>query len=253
MQMHLSRSRNSPRRGPALTLSVLIAALTALVAISPGAAAPDGDPIVVQPTQALGILLSSHVAMSAPDERSTVLQHVGARRPITGERTVLPVVGFGLGADGLGWLHVLLPGRPNGHKGWIKRRSTRVTLTSWHIIVDTSERRVTVYQQAHPVRFFMAVVGKAATPTPRGEFFVEEAVQMRPGEVGAPFALALSARSNILRQFGGGPGQIALHGRTNVGGVLGSAVSHGCVRLASAAIRWLAYHIGPGVPVTIER
>lgn len=110
---------------------------------------------------------------------------------------------------------------------------------------------MTVYDQGRPVRVFKAVVGKAATPTPRGKFFVEEAVRMRPGDVGAAFALALSARSSVLRQFGGGPGQIALHGRTNVGGVLGSAVSHGCVRLASAAIRWLAYRIGPGVPVTI--
>ena len=252
MRMHLSPSKNSPSPATASMLSVLTAALAVLVATSTGTAAPRGDPIVVRPTQTLGTLLNSHVAMSAPDERSTVLQHVGARRPITGERTVLPVIGFGLGADGLRWLHVLLPGRPNGHTGWIKRRSTRVTRTSWHVVVDTSERRVTVYQHARPVRFFKAVVGKAATPTPRGEFFVEEAVQMRPGAVGAPFALALSARSNILRQFGGGPGQIALHGLKNVGGVLGSAVSHGCVRLASAAIRWLAYHIGPGVPVTIE-
>ena len=250
--MHLSRSRNSPRRARALTVWVLTATLAALVSISPGTAAPGGDPIVVPRTQALGILLSSHVAMSAPDERSTALQHVGARRPITGERTVLPVIGFGLGADGLGWLQVLLPGRPNGHAGWIKRRSTRVTLTSWHVVVDTSERRVTVYQQGRRVRVFKAVVGKAATPTPRGKFFVEEGVRMRPGDVGAPFALALSARSSVLRQFGGGPGQIALHGLTNIGGVLGSAVSHGCVRLANVAIRWLAYHIGPGVPVTIE-
>ena len=257
MQMHLSRSKNSPRpsRSQAVstsTLSVLTAALAALVAISPGTAAPGGDRVKVQPTQALGILLSSHVAMSAPDERSAVVQHVGARRPVTGERTVLPVLGLRSDANGVGWLHVRLPGRPNGRTGWIKRRSTQVTLTSWRIVVDTSGRRVTVYHEGRPVQVFKAVVGKAATPTPLGEFFVEEAVRMRPGAVGAPFALALSARSNVLRQFDGGPGQIALHGRTNIGGVLGSAVSHGCVRLATAAIRWLAYRIGAGVPVTIE-
>jgi len=39
----------------------------------------------------------------------------------------------------------------------------------------------------------------------------------------------------------------------NVGGVLGSAVSHGCVRLADAAMRWLVVRIGPGVPVSITR
>ena len=70
--------------------------------------------------------------------------------------------------------------------------------------------------------------------------------------MGAPFALALSARSNVLEQFAGGPGQIGLHGLMNVGGVLGTAASHGCVRLDNAAMRWLVLRIGPGVPVTIR-
>lgn len=69
---------------------------------------------------------------------------------------------------------------------------------------------------------------------------------------GGPFALALSARSNVLQEFEGGPGQIAIHGRDLLGGDLGQAESHGCVRLASTAIAWLAARIGPGVPVTIR-
>ncbi|HLW95544.1 MAG TPA: L,D-transpeptidase, partial [Solirubrobacteraceae bacterium] len=67
----------------------------------------------------------------------------------------------------------------------------------------------------------------------------------------APYALALSARSNALQEFDGGPGQIALHGVGNIGGVPGTAVSHGCIRLATPAITWLAMHITPGVAVTI--
>ncbi len=51
----------------------------------------------------------------------------------------------------------------------------------------------------------------------------------------------------------GASGQIALHGLTNVGGVLGTAASHGCVRLGNDAMRWLVVRIGrPGVPVTIK-
>jgi lipoprotein-anchoring transpeptidase ErfK/SrfK len=60
------------------------------------------------------------------------------------------------------------------------------------------------------------------------------------------------ARSNVLQEFDGGPGQIALHGLDNVGGTLGTAVSHGCVRLADASMRWLVTRVGPGVPVTIS-
>jgi lipoprotein-anchoring transpeptidase ErfK/SrfK len=176
---------------------------------------------------------------------------VSARRPITAERTALPVIGHKTGAHGVRWLRVLLPGRPNGHTGWIERRATAYAVTGWHIIVGTAERRVTVYRNGRPVRAFKAVVGKPSTPTPRGEFFVEESIQLRPSDVGAPFALVLSARSNVLQEFDGGPGQIALHGLANIGGVLGSAVSHGCVRLDNSAMRWLVARIGPGVPVTI--
>jgi lipoprotein-anchoring transpeptidase ErfK/SrfK len=63
----------------------------------------------------------------------------------------------------------------------------------------------------------------------------------------------LSARSNVLQEFEGGPGQIAMHGVANLGGTLGTAISHGCVRLASRSIRWLAPRIPPGAPVTITR
>ena len=74
---------------------------------------------------------------------------------------------------------------------------------------------------------------------------------MPAGDPGGPFALALSAHSNVLRTFEGGSGQIAIHGIENLDGVLGTASSHGCVRLADKDIRWLAAHIAPGVPVDV--
>jgi lipoprotein-anchoring transpeptidase ErfK/SrfK len=175
---------------------------------------------------------------------------VGARRPITGERTVLPVVGRAT-RDGARWLRVLLPGRPNASDGWIAQRGTAPSTTSWHLVVRTSDRRVLVYRRGRLVESFAAVVGKASTPTPHGRFFVEESVRMRPGSAGGPYALALSAHSNVLQEFDGGPGQVAIHGVANLGGTPGTAVSHGCVRLADRSIRWLAARIAPGVPVTI--
>src|SRR4029077_2464322 len=154
-------------------------------------------------------------------------------------------------AGGLRWLQVRLPGRPNGSTGWIRQRATVESTTRWHVVVDLSRRQVTVYLAGRPVRIVKAVVGKPSTPTPRGEFFVEEAIQLRAGDVGAPFAPALSARSDVLQEFDGGPGQIALHGLANVGGIPGSAVSHGCIRLDSDTLLWLVARIGPGVRVTI--
>jgi lipoprotein-anchoring transpeptidase ErfK/SrfK len=230
----------------------LLAGIVLLAATWTGAAPARAlTPAVVKPTQELAALLSAHEAFSKPAQDSAPLGLVQARRPITEERTVLPVLGHRTGGDGLRWLHVRLPGRPNGRAGWIRQRATVSSRTSWHIVVDTSSRRVTVYQHSRRARVFKAIVGKASTPTPHGEFFVEEAIQLRAADVGAPFALALSARSNVLQEFAGGPGQIALHGLRNVGGTLGTAVSHGCVRLDTGAMRWLVVRIGPGVPVTI--
>ena len=152
---------------------------------------------------------------------------VPARTPITDERTALPVLG-----QHDQWLLVRLPGRPNGHTGWItgaRRPSRRHRVASRR---RTSRRdRDRLPRRSCRARSFKVVVGKPSTPTPTGEFFVEETIALRAYDVGAPFALALSARSNVLQEFDGGPGQIALHGLQNVGGVPGTAVSHGCVRL----------------------
>jgi lipoprotein-anchoring transpeptidase ErfK/SrfK len=119
--------------------------------------------------------------------------------------------------------------------------------------VKLSARRVTVYRGGEVARTFAAVVGKPSTPTPRGRFFVEEPLALSSAAAGGPYALATSARSNALQEFEGGPGQIALHGRNYLPEPLGSAASHGCVRLSTGAITWLAHRIGAGTPLTITR
>jgi lipoprotein-anchoring transpeptidase ErfK/SrfK len=194
----------------------------------------------------LATLLAPHEVHKWPSAKSGSLPLFGANRPITGVRTVLPVVGHTRN-----WLHVRLPGRPNGLTGWIRRKSTVLSVTPWHLVVEIGRRRVLAFRRGHVVKTFSAVVGKPSTPTPLGTFFVEEAVRLSPGGMGAPFALALSARSTVFQEFEGGPGQIALHGLTGIGGVPGTAVSHGCIRLDSAAMTWLVLRIRAGAPVTI--
>jgi len=250
------RAARPPRPCRAIRLA-LLASLALIIAASMEAAGAVSAPaltiVIVKPSQELAVLFRPHAAMSRPSKHSALVYFVPARRPITGERTVLPVLGHRTSSNGLRWLHVSLPGRPNGRTGWIRKRATVSATTRWHIVVDTSRRSVIVYKRARPMRVFKAIVGKPSTPTPLGRFFVEESIRLRAGDVGAPYALALSARSNVLQEFEGGPGQIAVHGLANVGGALGSAVSHGCVRLDSAAMSWLAVRVGPGVPVTVTR
>jgi hypothetical protein len=222
-----------------------------LLGLTAGSAAAAGIPMRVQATQRLAVLLTAHAAHQMPATGSPQVALMPAHRPITGEQTTLPVIGHSSGPLGVRWLQVMLPGRPDGSTGWITQHGTRKLVTGWRILVDLAARRVRVYRDGRTVRTFQAVVGKPSTPTPTGQFFVEETVQMAPSQAGGPFALALSARSNVLREFEGGPGQIGIHGRNDLGGTLGAAESHGCIRLATAGIDWLAARIGPGTPVGI--
>jgi lipoprotein-anchoring transpeptidase ErfK/SrfK len=231
-----------------LAAMVVVAAATIGVASAPSASVRKAQG--VQPRQELAMLLTPHSVVSAPNRRTKV-GAIHALRPITGVRTVVPVVDHATTPDGLDWLRVMVPGRPNGRKAWIAARGTVQRETGWHLVVRTSGRRVLAYFHGGLVRSFAAIVGKPSTPTPHGQFFVEERLRIGAGIPGGPFALALSARSDVLKRFEGGPGQIALHGIANLGGTLGTAVSHGCVRLGNPSIRWLAKRIGPGVPVTI--
>lgn len=231
---------------------LLVLAVTCPITATSASVACALTPNRVQATQELVVLLTSHAAFRAPQAGSPEVALVDDHRPITGEQTTLPVLARTIGAGGAMWLQVMLPGRPDGLTGWISQAGTSPLVTPWRIVVDLLARRVEVYREGEEVRVFHAVVGKPSTPTPAGEFFVEETLKMAPAEPGGPFALALSARSNALHEFEGGPGQIAIHGRENLGGTLGTATSHGCIRLASASIDWLAARIGPGTPVTIE-
>jgi lipoprotein-anchoring transpeptidase ErfK/SrfK len=252
---HCSRPRwpGSTTRGRwpgRLLVFGLLAASQLIVTADRASAAPVRSRVPA--TQQLAVLLIAHRAHRAPRAGSPQTALIPATRPTTGERTTLPVIGHATGPGGIRWLHVMVPGRPNGSTGWVTQGGTRNLTTSWHIVVNLRQRRVTAYRSGRVVDVFRAVVGKPSTPTPSGKFFVEETVRMSPGEPGGPFALATSARSNVLQEFEGGPGQIALHGRDSLGGTLGSAESHGCVRLDAAAIDWLIARIEPGTPVTID-
>jgi hypothetical protein len=227
----------------AVVALAVVAGLLSAVGSAHAAAVPSSQP--------LALLLTDHATRSAPGPRAHRTGSVSARRPLTGVHTVLPVLGRATASDGSRWLHVGLPGRPSGHSGWIAAGATRAGSTGWAIVVRLAARQVVVYERGHVARRFSAIVGKPSTPTPRGRFFVEESEALSPAAAGSPFALATSARSSVLQEFDGGPGQIALHGIGQLPGAMGTAASHGCVRLSTPAITWLARRIGAGVPVRV--
>jgi lipoprotein-anchoring transpeptidase ErfK/SrfK len=229
--------------GIAAALLLSVACCIASVPVASASTVPVG--------QALVVLQYTHVARAAPSINARPVMTVAPRRPLTGAATVLPALGYAPRHRGRAWVHVRLPGRPNSSTGWITRGGTTPSWTPWRLSVDLNARRVTVYERGRIVRRFPAVVGAPSTPTPQGSFFIEESLSLSAQAAGAPFALATSARSDVLQEFDGGPGQIAMHGMGNLAGALGTASSHGCMRLDTPDITWLAMHIVAGVPLSI--
>ena len=165
----------------------------------------------------------------------------------------LLVLRSALDKRGRRWLRVRLPDRPNNRSGWIRADHARMRVTPWRVIVSTRARSVEVYNEGELVRRFDAVVGAAVTPTPHGLFAVSERIAQLGGVLG-PWALHLTAHSQVLEDYGGGKGRVAIHGRS--GGLLadplGTAASHGCVRLDNAAVSWLAARAVEGTPVVVR-
>jgi len=154
------------------------------------------------------------------------------------------------------WLKVLLPIRPNGTAGWIPADNAVLARSGYWIDVRLRARRVVVLRDGQRLRRFRAVVGAPGTPTPRGLAAIyERNAQPDPRGFLGPWALSLTALSRVLESYGGGPGRVAIHGRggASLRDPLGSARSHGCIRIGNRAVRWLARHVPPGTPVRIRR
>jgi lipoprotein-anchoring transpeptidase ErfK/SrfK len=203
--------------------------------------------------QRVFVLEQRAVAHAEPAPGARRLAVLAALRPLTGSATVLPIVGRRLGGDGAWWVRVRLPARPNRSTGWVRETAGRESATHWSIVVDRSDRRASVLQDGRLRASFPVVVGARETPSPLGTFFVTEKLRLGLDVPQGPWALATSAYSDVLGEFAGGPGQIALHGRVGLPEPLGSAASHGCIRFSNAAISWLAERVAAGSRIIIRR
>ncbi len=253
------------RRGRARVLLSTVAVLSSAVLAyaTPGAGAA-GAPFARAasagpPTPArawIAKVVYPTVARAAP--RLTHVRRLFTVSPVSawGAPTELLVLGSRVDAAGHPWLRVRLDYRPNGFAAWIDEEDTVLHEDPWRIAVSRADRDVKVYDADRLERTFAAVVGKPSTPTPAGLFAIAaELPQPSPGKnFEGAWVLPLTAHSEVLRSFEGGDGQVALHGRggASLADPLGSARSHGCVRLANAAIGWIAGHVPVGTPVRVR-
>jgi hypothetical protein len=228
----------------------LAAVVVAVLVLAPAAQANGVAPLSAR--QVVVQLDRMVVAHTRPSAATPAVARVAATTPLVGAPSVLPVVRHRRGSDGADWLLVRLPSRPNGATGWVHADAGRIDTVRWQVVIWRAAHRADVLKDGRRRATFPIIVGKPSTPTPLGLFFVVEALDLGNNVVEGPWALATSAYSNVLHEFAGGPGQIALHGRVGLREPLGTATSHGCVRFANAAIIWIARHVTPGTPIVVN-
>jgi len=149
------------------------------------------------------------------------------------------------------WVRVKLAVRPNGSTGWVRAGDVSLASTPYKVVVEVGAHRVTLLQGNTPLFQDAIAVGTARTPTPVGDFYLDAVWPLaNPRGVYGPYQLSVAAFSEVLASFGGGQGQIALHG-TNAPGLLGSSVSNGCIRLRNETITRLAQTVPAGTPVQV--
>ena len=149
------------------------------------------------------------------------------------------------------WYRVQLPIRPNGATGWIRASGLRLYRVDTRIEIDLSDRRVVVLRGDEVVERVPAAIGKASTPTPTGEYYVNQRLLTNdPSGPWGPGGIGISAFSPVLVDWEQG-GPIAIHG-TNQPHTVGKDASFGCLRVYNADLRRLMELAPPGTPVSIR-
>ena len=150
------------------------------------------------------------------------------------------------------WLHVYLPTRPNSFNGMgegVRRdglHSARVADPR-----DLADHHLWLFHNGVVDFDTGTAIGSQQYPTPTGTFYITDPLDLHstPNLGYGVFALGLSGHSDVLTEFGGGDGQIAIHGTNNPGDI-GQDVSHGCVRIINDDIERLST-LPLGTPVVI--
>jgi lipoprotein-anchoring transpeptidase ErfK/SrfK len=161
---------------------------------------------------------------------------------------------------------VLLPIRPNGSTGWIDPGQVKKFAHDFRILVELSSHKITAFKGDSVILSEKIAVGMDDSPTPNGRYYLKEllracldekqpdgTVKCVPNDKGiyGPYAYGLSGFSPTLTNWNGGEGVIGIHG-TDKPELLGTDVSHGCIRMSNAGITALSKVLPLGTPVTVQ-
>jgi lipoprotein-anchoring transpeptidase ErfK/SrfK len=187
------------------------------------------------------------VAFEEPDASASPVTTLAERTEYGLPRTLLVI------EQRPGWLHALLPIRPNGATGWVRESDVTLGSSALEVRISLGAHHLVLLENGVPVLEAPVGIGRSQTPTPPGRFYVTDPIDLtsRPNGAYGAYALGISGYSEVLLSFQGGPGQLAVHGTANPSD-LGADISNGCVRVANDVILEIAKRVPLGTPVTIE-
>jgi lipoprotein-anchoring transpeptidase ErfK/SrfK len=242
------RTPHAGRRGLLRTLAVVaLGALAVGALVGPAGATAHRAPHRRPTSSSVAHVIASQIAIyGEPGAAEPVLTLTNPTA--TGGRLVFLVAD----ARADGWVKVLLPIRPNGSTGWVHAADIAFMSTPYRVIVKLSAHRLQLTKKGKRVLDVPAGIGKGNTPTPGGSYYITQLFQP-PDSSGpyGPYAYSLSGYSDVLQTFQGGDAIIGIHG-TNHPELVGSDVSHGCIRVTNDVITRLAKLLPLGTPVEIR-
>ncbi len=125
------------------------------------------------------------------------------------------------------------------------------------LVIRLSQKRVTLYRGANALQSYPVAIGRAGWETPKGEFQVMRMIK-NPTWIN-PLTDAVvpgGSPGNPLGKYWiafwtDGRNWIGFHGTPNPTSV-GTAASHGCIRMYNADVEELFHQVTPGTPVIVE-
>jgi len=161
--------------------------------------------------------------------------------------------------DGVDWVGLRPPWRGNRAVVWARADQFRIFRAPTRLVLRLKSRVLTL-KVGGKVRWRTGVViGKPSTPTPRGLFALYDRYRVTRTNLGPewadfrPWVFELTAHSEKLRRFQGGPARIALHGRHGkLRAPLGTARSNGCIRVPDHKLRSIRRNAILGTPILIK-
>ena len=195
-------------------------------------------------------LLRAVAVRSGPTEQAPVIETLGLKTP-EGTSNLVPVLDRHQDRRGTLWLLVRAPALPDNVEGWVPRAALGgYNLVHTRLVVDLEQLQATLFSRGERVYDAPIGVGKADSPTPRGEFYIRNELRAYGSSFYGPIAFGTSARSRVLTDWPAG-GFVGIHG-TDRPDLLPGRVSHGCIRLRNADIVRLARLLPIGTPLTIQ-